>query len=227
MIDHSHNDFKYKLSNGDSDIKLEPTVANINSGELAEDSYMTDNNYERLAYFLGFYDDSDNTKGDGNKLIQRIGTSNMAAFVASLNRNCYIGAINFIMTIILSRNPKSRFVFISNYEYKNGGVKSYAPLIDAQQMLAESWAFPICEIYKYLGFSNHIIPHTKEYFENLYKDTPEAQIPTYVKNYINSNVDTNAFRVYNHDAVHPHSDISGDANTIYAGIITEFIKTCR
>lgn len=39
--------------------------------------------------------------------------------------------------------------------------------------------------------------------------------------------DINVFTIYNPDRVHPHSDVSGDANKVYAGVISEFIKTCR
>ena len=227
VIDHGHNDFKtyYKLSDDTPDIILEPTVENISNSILAEDSFMTANNYERLAYFLNIRNDLDNTIGDGAKLIQRVGESNIASFAASLNRNCYIGSINFIVTVILSWKPKARIVFISNYEYENGDRPSYSSLISAQESIAKSWAFPLCEVYKYLGFSNHIIPTAKEYFLELY---PSSQgRPSVANDCIDNNTGCNVFRLYNQDGVHPHLDISGDANKVYAGIISEFIKTCR
>lgn len=227
VIDHGHNDFKYKLANDTTDIELEPTVENITNNILAEDTYMTANNYERLAYFLNIRDANNPNVGDGSKLIQRVGNDNIASFAASLNRNCYIGAINFIVTVILCWKPKARFVFVSNYEYENGHWKLYAPLIDAQESIAKSWAFPLCEVYKYLGFSDHIVPTAKEYFQVLYADTPPAKIPSAATNCINNNVGCNVFQLYNQDNVHPHSDISGDANKVYAGVLSEFIKTCR
>ena len=67
-------------------------------------------------------------------------------------------------------------------------------------------------MYKYLGFSSHIIPGTKDYWEE------EGHIYDY---------DINVFTIYNPDRAHPHSDVSGDANKVYAGVISEFIKTCR
>ena len=219
VIDHGHNDWKYTLSTGNSDIGLLPTVENIQSGELAEDTYMTANNYEKLAYFLGY--------ANGNELIQRIPNGCLASFVASLNRNCFIGAVNFIMTVILSHNPKARFVFISNYEYEYGYNPEYAPLIPAQKQLADSWAFPLCEVWKYLAFSKKIVPKAKEYFATLFADTPTANWPTAARNCVDNNKDCFLFQLYCPDNVHPHSDISGDANANYAGIIAEFIKQCR
>ena len=196
VIDHGHNDFKYTMPDDSSDISLEPTIANISGGVLAEDTYMTSNNCEKLELYVGSLANVDPTK--------------KAAFVASLNRNCYKGAINFLITTILHHNPFARIVFISNYEYEHGEYPSYAPLIVAQEDNAASWAFPLCEVYKMLGFSNHIIPGTK----NLYDG-------------ISSTYDRDVFKVYNPDGVHPHSQPNGVTNEIYAGVISEFLKTCR
>ncbi len=197
VIDHGHNDYKYTLSGGGSDIGLEPTVANI-GGELAEDTFMTANNNAKLESFLGS--------------LANIPSAKKAAFIASLNRNCYIGAVNFIVTLILHYNPHARILFISNYEYENGDQKGYAVLIPAQENLAKSWAFPLCEVYKYLGYSDHIIPGSMAWFNTTYP----SQTP--------ATTDITVYKAYLPDGVHPSSDITGDANNIYAGIISEFIK---
>ena len=60
IIDHGHNDWKYRDSKGKIDIALQPTRENIDSGELAEDTYMTETiggvRYARLQKFLGSFD---------------------------------------------------------------------------------------------------------------------------------------------------------------------------
>ena len=201
VIDHGHNDWKYELSDGKSDIGLEPTLENIQSGELAEDTFMTANNNANLEKFFGPLSNIPSGKKD--------------AFIASINRNCFIGSVNFIITLILRYNPHARFVIISNYEYENGDNPAYAPLILSQELISKSWAFPLCEVYKYLGFSNHVIPNSKDWFNKTYPDVTQVT------------ADVTCFRAYNPDYVHPHSDITGDANNIYAGVISEFIKTCR
>ena len=200
VIDHGHNDFKYTLSGGSSDIGLQPTVANI-GGELAEDTYMTANNNEKLESFFGS--------------LANIPSGKKADFIASVNRNCYIGSINFIVTLILRYNPHARIVFISNYEYENGANPSYAPLIPAQESIAKSWALPLCKVYEYLGYSNHIIPNTMAWFNTQYSNVTPAT------------TDVTVYRAYLPDTVHPHSDITGDANVIYAGIIADYIKNIR
>lgn len=200
VIDHGHNDWKYLDANGNIDIELEPTVENIQNGLLAEDTYMVANNYENLkAYF-----------GD----LSGIPENQLAEFAASVNRNCYKGAVNFILTLILSRNPQARIVFISNYEKENGYNKAYHNVIDAQVSLAEEWCFPIFEIHKYLGYSDKLIPGSKEYMSKQY--------PTYT-----FDKDVTVYEVYNVDKVHPSSDTTGRANEIYAGLIAAFLRTVR
>lgn len=201
VIDHGHHDLKYKMPDGSSDIGLQPILENINSGVLAVDSYMTNNDNEKLKTFFGNLED--------------IPSGSKASFIASLNRNCYIGAVNFIITLILHYNPHARIVFISNYEYEYGYITQYAPLIPAQEFLSNSWAFPLCEVYKYVGFSRKWIPGSKNWFNEHYPNVTPLT------------TDANVFLVYNPDRVHPHSDITGDSNKIIAGVISEFIKTCR
>ena len=201
VFDHGHNDFKYKLADGiTSDIGLEPTITNI-GGELTEDTYMTDNNCANLESFFGS--------------LSNIPSSQKAAFIASVNRNCFIGAANFIVTLILHYNPHARVVFVSNYEFENDARTLYAPLIPAQESLAKSWALPLCKVYEYLGYSNHVILGSNEWFNETYPNV------TLVTN------DITVYKAYLHDGVHPHSDTNRDANNIYASIISEFIKKCR
>lgn len=200
VIDHGHNDWKYKDKNGNIDIELEPTVENIENGLLAEDTYMTANNYANLEKYFGD--------------LSNIPEDRFDEFVASVNRNCYKGAINFICTLILHHNPKARIVFISNYEYENGYNKQYSNVIDAQVSLATEWCFPIFEIYKYLGYNDKIIPGSKDYMEEIY--------PNYEFKY-----DVTGYEVYNVDKVHPSSDTTGVANDIYAGLIAAFLDNIR
>ena len=199
IIDHSHNDWKYRDSQGNIDITLKPTRANINSGELAEDTYMTANNYKNLIKYLGKLDNVDPSKLDD--------------FVCSLNRNCYYGALNFLVTVILVHNPRARFMVIGNYSNETSGETSYAKLIDAQKWWAADWCFPFCDIASSLGTSQHIIPGTK----NFDSENHSTQF----------NYDIPVFRVYCPDGVHPSSDKTKYALNIYAGILSEFIKSHR
>lgn len=199
IIDHGHNDWKYRDSKGNIDIALAPTRSNIDSGELAEDTYMTETidgvPYARLQAYMGSFDDIDPAKLDD--------------FVCSLNRNCYYGALNFITTLILVHNPRARFMVIGNYSNEKSGETSYAALIPAQKEWAADWCFPFCDVAECLGTSLHIIPGTKDFDD------------------IVSHYDTDVFHIYCPDGVHPSSDTSQYSLNIYAGIVAEFIKRHR
>lgn len=100
VIDHGHNDTNPCGVDGLSDLWIEPTLDMIESGILAEDTYMVANDYAHLKTAL-----NNNLSGITDK----------AAFAASLNRNCFKGAMNFLITLILSYNPYARIVIISDY----------------------------------------------------------------------------------------------------------------
>ena len=200
IIDHSHNDWKYTDSTGKIDIELKPTRANINSGELAEDTYMTANNYANLKRYIGSLDN--------------IKPSDLDNFICSLNRNCYYGALNFIVTVILYHNPRARFMMIGNYSNESVGETNYADLIPAQKWWANDWGFPFCDISVAFGASaNHIIPGSKNFASDEHTATFDYDIPL--------------FKIYCPDGVHPSSDNSLHSMNVYAGIISEFIKAHR
>jgi hypothetical protein len=103
VLDHGHNDCRPCKLNGEEDLLLEPNLYNIQNGFLAEDTYMTANNYANLKLALN----SDLS-----------GITNKASFAATLNRNCFRGAMNFIITVILSYNSHARIIIVSDYDTK-------------------------------------------------------------------------------------------------------------
>ena len=100
VIDHGFNDSANGVD-GERDFWVQPTLENISAGILAEDSYMTANDYANLKLALN------------NDLS---GITDLPAFAASLNRNCFQGACNFLITVILRYKPYARIVLISNYD---------------------------------------------------------------------------------------------------------------
>lgn len=100
VIDHGHNDTSPRGVDGLSDLWIEPTLEMIQSGILAEDTYMVANDYAHLKTALN------------NDLS---GITDKAAFAASLNRNCFKGAMNFLVTVILTYNPYARVVIVGDY----------------------------------------------------------------------------------------------------------------
>lgn len=200
IIDHSHNDRKYKKKDGSIDIGLEPTRENITSGELAEDVYMTANNYENLQKYVGS--------------LENVKPSDLDNLVCSLNRNCYYGALNFICTVILHHNPRARIFVISNYSNEYVGETGYADLIEVQRKWARTWGFPYYDLSTVFGASSyHIIPGTKDYASNQHSASFDYDI--------------SLFKIYCPDGVHPSSDNSLHSMNVYAGLLSEFIKNHR
>ena len=191
VFDHGHNDWKsfYTMPDGTTpDTELEPTVDNITNNILAEDIYMTANNNAKLISFFGE--------------VGNIPSSKLASFIASVNRNCFIGAINFLCTLILSKNPRARIVFIGNLD--NWAKPQVQP---AQESLASSWNFPLIRTWQYLGFSNHYVPNSATFWNS------EGTTDLIVKD------------IYCKDGVHPHSDTTGTAMELYTHIIANMLRS--
>lgn len=101
VLDHGHNDLRPVGVDMDNDILIQPSTENMNRGILAEDSFMTSNNYANLKLAMN------NNLG---------GISKLNEFATSLDRNTFIGAMNFIITLILRYNPRARIVIVGDYD---------------------------------------------------------------------------------------------------------------
>lgn len=141
---------------------------------MAEDTYMVSNDCYNLKRFVGD--------------LGGIPSYQKAQFIASLNRNCYIGAMNFLMTVILRSNPRMKFAFVDNID-----AWSKPKLLDAQDYLSKSWCFPILHIAEKCGFSSHIIPGTKDIW-----DTTATN-------------DLTMKKIYMKDGTHPNTDTTGES----------------
>lgn len=191
VFDHGHNDWKtwYTMPDGTTpDTDLQPTVSNISNNILAEDAYMTANSNAKLISIYGE--------------ISAIPQSKRAEFIASVNRNCFIGAVNFLCTYILSKNPRARIVFIGNLD--NWQKPQVQP---AQESLSESWEFPLIKMWEYTGFSEHYIPNTAKLWD------------------ASGTSDLTMKKIYCKDGVHPHSDTTGTTVQMYADIIANALRS--
>lgn len=100
VFDHGHNDVRPKGIDGENDLWINPSVQMIAEGILAPDTYMTANSYAKLKLAL-----NDDLSGIGD----------LEGFAATLNRNCFKGAMNFLITVILRYNPYARIAIIGDY----------------------------------------------------------------------------------------------------------------
>lgn len=194
VFDHGHNDWKqvYSMPNPDGsgtipDIELKPTAANISNGLLAQDAFMVANNNAKLVSYYGG--------------LSTIPQSVRNEFIASVNRNCFIGAVNFLCTLILHKNPRARIVFIGNLDNWER-----AEVWKAQEAIAQSWEFPIVKMWEYTGFSGHYIPGTEHFWS-----TSGTMAQTMKQ-------------IYCRDGIHPGTDTTGVTVDMYARIIANALK---
>lgn len=184
VIDHGHNDYKYTLSDGSTDIGIAPTSANIgNDKEVAFDSNMFDGSS---------YAGLENVYGSLAKM------NHPTVFKYSVNRNCYWGAVNFICTLIYKYNPRARIVFVGNIDDKQ-----HEGLCDAQITIARDWCSPLIRTWEKLGFGMHYIPGTYNYWGGTGLDLSQKAI--YCKDGTHPHSDTTG------EAMELYTDILVDA----------------
>lgn len=68
--------------------------------------------------------------------------------VTTRDRRWGIGAINYLIDVILASNPRARIVFVGHYENDRDPY-----IAQAQQWLANHWRFPIIPLWSLLGWS--------------------------------------------------------------------------
>ena len=68
------------------------------------------------------------------------------------DRTYFLGALRYLINIILEDNPKARIVFIGHYESDR-----YTAVYKAQEKAHEIWGYPLFRTWEYMGFSQNEI----------------------------------------------------------------------
>ena len=132
------------------------------------------------------------------------------AGAGSRDRLTYLGAINFLIDLIMADNPKARIVFIGHYENQ-----LYANLSEAQQLAATYWARPILRLWDLLGWSQQTITTTGYWSSNLWVESGGApQTITLLRRWLPDNV-------------HPGNDSSGSAIARIVEVLTPLFLAVR
>ena len=186
VYDHGYNDVNFGGPALRGDIDLVPDAAKIRAGLIAPDEYMVKNDYENLRRFFGD--------------LSGIPKARFEKFIASVNRYTFIGASNFLFTLILHHNPYARIVVLGT------SYPDRAELIAAQRYLAESWGFSFINPALGLGWGNHLIPGTARHWK---EDGVEDQVQK---------------SIFAPDGTHPHLDTKGRAISLYARVLAEQMR---
>jgi hypothetical protein len=125
------------------------------------------------------------------------------------DRGYFLGAMNYLIDLILADNPKARICFISEYENQQ-----HPTTVQAQEMLASYWSYPLCNLADKLGWSQQLITTTSSWVNGVWTAGTTSKQLT-IK------------QVWLPDDTHPHTDLSGSALTKITENLIDFINSVR
>lgn len=157
---------------------------------LDRDVIIFDHGHNDSSASVGGHDDGDLLVIPGvDVTVDALGNS-----VGTRDRRWFIGAMNYLIDVILSNNPKARIVLVGHYENDR---KTKISL--AQEYLADLWSIPLIRLWEDSGWSQQVVASGASAGKTLTK-------------------------VWMPDDLHPHSDTSGAATTHLAEIISRRLK---
>ncbi|WP_288995196.1 hypothetical protein [uncultured Gemmobacter sp.] len=125
------------------------------------------------------------------------------AGAGSRDRFTFLGGINYLIDLILDDNPKAKIMFVGHYENARK-----ASISEAQIAAAEYRDRPLIRLWEALGWTQQTVQTTGEWVSGVwdpdYHALPVARTMT---------------QIWLSDDLHPHTDLSGDANMRIADII--------
>lgn len=123
------------------------------------------------------------------------------------NLYSYVGAMNFLVDIIKTNNPRARIVQISEYDYNTNKAG-----VDKQRKFAEIWGIPFFELYKQTGWSSPITIVTTGYWgDDGYWVASGG---------VSQNLTIR--QMHMKDDLHPHTDRSNKTNWFLANILLKW-----
>lgn len=127
-----------------------------------------------------------------------------------LDRNTFIGSINYLIDKIMAANPRARIAFVSHYE---NSTTNFARLATAHANLAEYQDFPLFKLYEKLGWTTNLVT-TTGYWSNSTTWVPSG----------GSSQVISLLNVWLQDGIHPFSLPS---KTLIANNLSVFIDKLR
>jgi len=121
------------------------------------------------------------------------------------DRKYFNGAMNYIIDVILSYNPRANIVFIGHYE-NDRKVRIY----QAQEKIAEYWDFPFLKLWEKMGFTQQLVS-TTGYWSDAYTWNNSG----------GSLTNKTLTQIWMQDDLHP---VSTPAKEKFAKIVGDFIN---
>lgn len=183
--------------------------------DVSTQSYILATSYEqRLMPHLGDGKRADLyvfDHGHNDNLLWDIAKDELTTIPADpIDRTYFIGAINYLIQLILSDNPRARIVFIGHYEDARK-----IQISQAQTVLADLWDYPFLPLWSKLGWTQQTVT-TKGYWTNGIWTAEGGQSQNLTMT-----------QVWLADDLHPHTDLSGQATDLIADTIANWLKDVR
>lgn len=126
------------------------------------------------------------------------------------NLYSYVGAMNWIMDLIKTNNPRAEVIQISEYDYNTN---RYG--VEKQRKFAELWGIPFMELYKLTGWTSPLLIKTTGYWntDGYWVDKGGSEQSLTVR------------QMYLKDDLHPYTDRSNKTSWYLAELISNWMKS--
>ena len=137
----------------------------------------------------------------------------------SRDRSNFVGAFNYILDRIREINPTIKIVVAGYFQNKYTDYHSYE-ICKMQEMIAEHFNLSIMKVWEHSQINDLYIKGTSNYIE-----TYNAEYGTSYQK-VNPDSDGNimALQIYCPDAVHPHSDKTGNCNKRLDAVVSKLLR---
>lgn len=155
---------------------------------------------------LFVFDHGHNDKADtGNHSYDAVKTK-----YGEKNLYSYVGAMNWIMDLIKTNNPRAEVIQISEYDYNTN---RYG--VEKQRKFVELWGIPFMELYKLTGWTSPLTIRTTGYWNTngYWVDKGESEQNLTVR------------QMYLKDDLHPYTDRSNKTSWYLAELISNWMKS--
>lgn len=155
---------------------------------------------------LFVFDHGHNDKADtGNHSYDAVKTK-----YGEKNLYSYVGAMNWIMDLIKTNNPRAEVIQISEYDYNTN---RYG--VEKQRKFVELWGIPFMELYKLTGWTSPLTIRTTGYWntDGYWVDKGGSEQNLTVR------------QMYLKDDLHPYTDRSNKTSWYLAELISNWMKS--
>jgi hypothetical protein len=146
--------------------------------------------------------------GHNDLVVYEYDYNDVAAIAIPATRNdrkFFNGAMNYIIDVILSYNPRANIVLIGHYENDRK-----ITIHQAQNVIAEYWDFPFLKLWEKMGFTQQIVP-TTGYWSDANTWNPTG----------GSLTNKTLTQIWMYDDLHPNSTLTKEK---FANVLLRFIN---